>query len=182
MWSPIIAAMSSSYRCYFIDTITEANKSVATKRIHSVADHVDWLGQVFAAIDLASARVMGMSYGGWLAAQLALHEPERVSHLVLLTPAGTLAPLPLRPADHHRYETALRRGRISRLLHLGVRAQVAVRRDDDVLGLRAAHLVFQLANQDRLAAARPQRGALVVPDLQQIPADAAHIRTPEVIT
>ena len=25
MWSPIIAAMSSSYRCYCIDTITEAN-------------------------------------------------------------------------------------------------------------------------------------------------------------
>ena len=36
-----------------------------------------------------------MSYGGWLAAQLALHAPERISHLVLLTPAGTLAPLPL---------------------------------------------------------------------------------------
>jgi len=38
---------------------------------------------------------MGMSYGGWLAAQLALHATERVSHLVLLTPAGTLAALPL---------------------------------------------------------------------------------------
>ena len=95
MWSPIIAAMSSSHRCYCIDTITEANKSVATKRIYSVADHVDWLRQVFAALDLASARVMGMSYGGWLAAQLALHATERVSHLVLLTPAGTLAALPL---------------------------------------------------------------------------------------
>jgi len=95
MWSPIIAATSSSYRCYCIDTITEANKSVATKRIYSVADHVDWLRQVFAALDLASARVMGLSYGGWLAAQLALHAPERVSQLVLLTPAGTLAPLPL---------------------------------------------------------------------------------------
>ena len=53
MWSPIIAAMSSSYRCYCIDTITEANKSVATKRLYSVADHVDWLRQVFAAIGLA---------------------------------------------------------------------------------------------------------------------------------
>jgi pimeloyl-ACP methyl ester carboxylesterase len=93
MWSPIIAAMSNSYRCYCIDTITEANKSVATKRIYSVADHVDWLRQVFAALDLASARVTGLSYGGWLAAQLALHAPERVSHLALLTPAGTLAPL-----------------------------------------------------------------------------------------
>jgi hypothetical protein len=41
MWSPIIAAMSRTYRCYCIDTITEANKSVATQRIYSVADHVD---------------------------------------------------------------------------------------------------------------------------------------------
>ena len=95
MWRPIIAAMSSSYRCYCIDTITEANKSVATKRIYTVADHVDWLRQAFTALDLARARVMGMSYGGWLAAQLALHAPQHLSHLVLLTPAGTLAPLPL---------------------------------------------------------------------------------------
>lgn len=95
IWSPIIAVMSSTYRCYCIDTITEANKSVATKRIYSVADHVDWLQQVFAALGLPSARVMGLSYGGWLAAQLALHAPARVSHLVLITPAGTLAPLTL---------------------------------------------------------------------------------------
>jgi pimeloyl-ACP methyl ester carboxylesterase len=95
MWSPILAAMSRTYRCYCIDTITEANKSVATQRIYSVADHVDWLQQVFAALRLGSARVIGLSYGGWLAAQLALHAAQRVSHLVRLTPAGTLAPLPL---------------------------------------------------------------------------------------
>ena len=39
--------------------------------------------------------VIGMSDGGWLATQLALHAPEHPSHLVLLTPAATLAPLPL---------------------------------------------------------------------------------------
>src|SRR5262245_59287909 len=95
MWGPIIAAMSSSYRCYCIDTITEANKSVATKRLYSVSDHVDWLQQILAALGLSKTRVIGMSYGGWLSAQLALHAPDRVSHLVLLTPAATLAPLPL---------------------------------------------------------------------------------------
>jgi hypothetical protein len=30
MWSPIIATLSGSYRCYCIDTITDANMSVAT--------------------------------------------------------------------------------------------------------------------------------------------------------
>ena len=64
MWGPIIAAMSSSYRCYCIDTITEANKSVATKRLYSVSEHVDWLQQILAALGLSKTRVIGMSYGG----------------------------------------------------------------------------------------------------------------------
>jgi pimeloyl-ACP methyl ester carboxylesterase len=93
MWNPIIAALSGSYRCYCIDTITDANKSVATEPIRTVTDYVDWLQQILSALDIAQARVAGLSYGGWLAALLALHAPERVSHLVLLTPAATFAPL-----------------------------------------------------------------------------------------
>ncbi|MCK8642362.1 alpha/beta fold hydrolase [Mycobacterium colombiense] len=93
MWSPIIAALSGAYRCYCIDTITDANKSVATQPIRGITDYVDWLQQIYSALGIAKARVAGLSYGGWLAALLALHAPERVSHLVLLTPAATLAPL-----------------------------------------------------------------------------------------
>lgn len=93
MWSPIIAVLSGTYRCYCIDTITDANKSVATQPIRGITDHVDWLQQIFSKLGIAKARVAGLSYGGWLAALLALHAPERVSHLVLLTPAATLAPL-----------------------------------------------------------------------------------------
>ena len=93
MWSSIIGALSGSYRCYCIDTITDANKSVATEPIRAVTDYVDWLQQILSALDIAQARVAGLSYGGWLAALLALHAPQRVSHLVLLTPAATFAPL-----------------------------------------------------------------------------------------
>jgi pimeloyl-ACP methyl ester carboxylesterase len=93
MWSPIIAALSATYRCYCIDTITDANKSVATRPIRGVADYVDWLQQILSTLEIESARVAGLSYGGWLAALLALHAPQRVSHLVLLTPAATFAPL-----------------------------------------------------------------------------------------
>jgi pimeloyl-ACP methyl ester carboxylesterase len=90
---PIIAALSASYRCYCIDTITDANKSVPTQPIRSVTEYVDWLQQIFSALDIEKARVAGLSFGGWLAAQLALLAPQRVSHLVLLTPAATFAPL-----------------------------------------------------------------------------------------
>jgi len=95
MWQPIIGPISDRYRCYCIDTITDATKSVLTKPISSSADYVDWLRQVFDALGLAHARVVGLSYGGWLAALLGLRAPELVSQLVLLTPAGTLAPLTL---------------------------------------------------------------------------------------
>lgn len=43
MWASIIAPLSESYRCYCIDTITDANKSVATKRVREVGDYVAWL-------------------------------------------------------------------------------------------------------------------------------------------
>jgi len=94
MWSPIIKELSDSYRCYCIDTITDANKSMAVLPIGNAADYVSWLQEMFSALGLARARVIGFSYGGWLAALLALQAPERVSHLVLLSPAATLAPLP----------------------------------------------------------------------------------------
>lgn len=93
MWRPVIAALSAQYRCYCLDTITDTSKSVLTSEISSPDDYVDWLRQVFDALGLTNARVVGLSYGGWLAAQLGLRAPELVSHLVLLTPAGTLAPL-----------------------------------------------------------------------------------------
>lgn len=93
MWRLIIAPLSDRYRCYCIDTITDTNKSVATRRISSVGGYVQWLQQVLAALDIGRARVTGLSYGGWLAAQLGLRATECVSHLVLLAPGGTVAPL-----------------------------------------------------------------------------------------
>jgi pimeloyl-ACP methyl ester carboxylesterase len=94
MWGPIIDTLSASYRCYCIDTITEPNKSVATRRARGVPKLAAWLRQVFAALDIDNARVAGFSYGGWLAASLAVHAPELVNRLVLLAPAATLGPLP----------------------------------------------------------------------------------------
>jgi pimeloyl-ACP methyl ester carboxylesterase len=95
MWLPIVRELSASYRCYCIDTITEANKSVAAQPIRGVPEYVDWLRQIFSGLGITPGRVTGLSYGGWLAALLALHAPEYVSHLVLVCPAATLAPLPV---------------------------------------------------------------------------------------
>jgi len=95
MWRPVIQALSATYRCFCVDTIIEGNKSIASRRVLGKAKLVTWLRQVFAALDIEQARVAGLSYGGWLAANLALQAPELVKRLVLLCPAATFAPITL---------------------------------------------------------------------------------------
>lgn len=90
MWGSIIAHLGGSFRCYCIDNINDATKSVATRRIRGVADYVAWLRETFAALGIQNARVAGLSYGGWLAALCAVHAPELVDRLVLMSPAATL--------------------------------------------------------------------------------------------
>jgi len=95
MWRPMIEALSATYRCYCVDTIIEGNKSIATRRSLGKTKLVAWLRQVFGALDIEQASVVGLSYGGWLAANLAVQSPEMVNRLVLLCPAATFAPITL---------------------------------------------------------------------------------------
>jgi pimeloyl-ACP methyl ester carboxylesterase len=95
MWGPVIEALSATYRCYCVDTIIEGNKSIATRRSLGKTKLVAWLRQVFAALGVEQAPVVGLSYGGWLAANLAVQSPEIVNRLVLLCPAATFAPITL---------------------------------------------------------------------------------------
>jgi pimeloyl-ACP methyl ester carboxylesterase len=66
---------------------------VPAQRVTGASCHVDWLRVIFSALAIENARVAGLSYGGWLAALLAVHAPELVNRLVLFCPAGTFAPL-----------------------------------------------------------------------------------------
>jgi pimeloyl-ACP methyl ester carboxylesterase len=93
MWESHIALLSQHYRCYSVQTVTDVGLSEQTSPVRNVLDYVTWLREVFAGLGLARARVMGLSYGGWLATALALHAPELVEKAVLLCPAGGLAPL-----------------------------------------------------------------------------------------
>lgn len=95
MWGPVIEALSAKYRCYCIDTIIEGNKSIASRRTVGTTKLVAWIRQVFSALEVQQARVVGLSYGGWLAANLAIQAPDIVNRLVLLCPAATFAPIVL---------------------------------------------------------------------------------------
>jgi pimeloyl-ACP methyl ester carboxylesterase len=65
--------------------------SVPRRAMSSADDLVAWMDELFQTLVPAGRfDLMGMSFGGWLAALYALRRPERVRRLVLLAPGGTV--------------------------------------------------------------------------------------------
>jgi len=93
-WLPNIEALSKSYRVYAVDNIYDYGRSIYTQIIKSPDDFVNWLDELFSALELGNnINLMGLSYGGWLTSQYALRFPDRLDKIVLLAPAGTVLPL-----------------------------------------------------------------------------------------
>lgn len=96
-WTPLIHDLAVRYRVYAIETIGEPGLSTNDGvRIRSTEDYIESLTTTFDALGLSAAHVCGFSFGGWLAAQLAVTHPARVASLTLLEPAQVFAPFSLR--------------------------------------------------------------------------------------
>jgi pimeloyl-ACP methyl ester carboxylesterase len=63
-------------------------ESEGIDQIDDIEDAVFHLLDIFDTLGLADPAVVGLSLGGWLAAEMATRYPERVSALVLVNPAG----------------------------------------------------------------------------------------------
>jgi len=93
-WLPNVEALSVHYRVYAVDHIFDFGRSIYTRPLRSADDHLAWLDELFNTLGLNGAvRLVGLSYGGWLAARYALHAPERVAGLAMLAPVCTVRPL-----------------------------------------------------------------------------------------
>lgn len=67
-------------------------ESEGIDHIDDIEDAVFHLLDVFDSLGLDSPAVVGLSLGGWLAAEIATRYPERVSRMVLVNPAGLYIP------------------------------------------------------------------------------------------
>jgi pimeloyl-ACP methyl ester carboxylesterase len=111
LWSPNVAALGQHFRTYAIDTIGQVGKSVPTRRMRDRADAAGWLSDVMDGLSVARAPIVGASYGGYLAVNQAILEPQRVERIVLVGPAGTFVGLSLK-----FYYAMMVKGPIQRLL------------------------------------------------------------------
>jgi pimeloyl-ACP methyl ester carboxylesterase len=90
-WIPQIAALSEDYRTYAIDNIYDNGRSIYTRPIKKPSDFVQWLDELFTALELDNINLIGFSYGGWQASLYTLAYPQRANRLVLIAPVGVLS-------------------------------------------------------------------------------------------
>jgi pimeloyl-ACP methyl ester carboxylesterase len=97
------SAMGEGAGMAFLEALADARAVVAPvfpgfgesegiEHIEDMDDAVFHLLDVFDRLDLSSPAVVGLSLGGWMAAELAVRYPDRVSRLVLVNPAGLYLP------------------------------------------------------------------------------------------
>jgi pimeloyl-ACP methyl ester carboxylesterase len=95
-WLPVHDRLAARRRVY-LPVHPGFGASQGLEEIEAMEDLVFHTLDVMDALGLARADVVGLSLGGWLAAELAVRHPERVDRLVLVDAAGTRVPGVERP-------------------------------------------------------------------------------------
>ena len=111
---PYAAALAGDGPVFGIDLPGDPNPSVARAVMTPPENSAAWLDEVLSKLSDGPAHLVGFSYGGWIAMNLAIRAPGRVASMTLLDPAGltrldarfwwwlaiaglaTLTPMPLR--------------------------------------------------------------------------------------
>src|SRR4051794_31446051 len=79
---------------YGIDAVGDVGRSVPAAPMETRDDLAEWLDEALAALGIEQAHLVGTSYGGVLALNLAIRRPSRVAAIPLIAP-GALAPFRL---------------------------------------------------------------------------------------
>lgn len=100
IWAGNMPSLLEIGDVYTLDLLGEPGRSVQSSPISSPENEAEWLAQTIAALPEDSVNLVGLSLGGWTAANLAIHHPEFVRTLTLIDPVNTFDNIP--------FETVLR--------------------------------------------------------------------------
>lgn len=93
MWRANLPSLTARHTVWSMDSIGEPGATAQTAPITGPADHAGWLHEAISRLDVERVHLLGVSIGGWLAAQTAVHRPEKLASVTLLDPAITFAPI-----------------------------------------------------------------------------------------
>lgn len=87
-WYRQITALSTRHDVLAVDTIDDPGRSIVTRGGLTDDDQAAWIDQLLAKLGLERIHVVGTSWGGWLALNLAERRPHRLASVSLLDPGG----------------------------------------------------------------------------------------------
>ena len=87
IWHDFASALAGR-DVYAIDIMGDVGRSEQRVPFDTAADFASWLDDALGAIGIDRAHVVGLSLGGYVAIDLAVHHPARVASLVLFDPGG----------------------------------------------------------------------------------------------
>jgi pimeloyl-ACP methyl ester carboxylesterase len=93
VWAHNIADLSSAYRVYALDMMGQPSKSIPDQPMRNRSEMAEWLTGILDGLKVSQTDLIGWSYGGFAALNYAIHMPDRLRKLVLLTPIGSFVPL-----------------------------------------------------------------------------------------
>jgi pimeloyl-ACP methyl ester carboxylesterase len=86
VWEANMETLLSQGPVFALDLLGEPGLSTQTRPITGEKDQAQWISEVIQALPAPQVHVMGVSIGGWTAANLASHAPEGVASLILVDP------------------------------------------------------------------------------------------------
>ncbi|MFN6554225.1 alpha/beta fold hydrolase [Mycolicibacterium septicum] len=92
MWAATLARLGDR-EAYGIDALGDAGLSVQDRPIGGAEDQAAWLDETLTGLGLTRVHLIGHSFGGWSAANLAARHPERIASLTLWEPILVFAGL-----------------------------------------------------------------------------------------
>jgi 2-hydroxy-6-oxonona-2,4-dienedioate hydrolase len=78
----------ASYRVYMPDIIGQMGKSAPTRLPTDGPAYAEWVADLFDALGLSQAMLIGISGGGWVVLKCAAYAPERVKSAVVVSAVG----------------------------------------------------------------------------------------------
>jgi pimeloyl-ACP methyl ester carboxylesterase len=91
-WYLTVGALAEHHRVLAADLVFDRGLGEQSAVVGGEEDAARWVAELLDGLDVATASLVGLSQGAWVAAAVARFRPELVDRLALLAPAATLQP------------------------------------------------------------------------------------------
>jgi pimeloyl-ACP methyl ester carboxylesterase len=95
VWADNLPSLLRIGDVYTLDLLGEPGMSVQSRPIRSAADQASWLAEVLDSLPGDQMHLIGLSIGGWTAANLAVHDATHVASLTVIDPVNLFGTIPL---------------------------------------------------------------------------------------